>query len=69
MSESNLPGRTSPCKDCEIRQLGCHNHCPAYTLFREKLDEVAKARAKERKIREYFVDKHPIARDPARRQL
>lgn len=36
----------APCKDCKDRYLGCHDRCPKYLSFKEKVNEVKKKRSK-----------------------
>ena len=36
----------SPCKGCEQRNVGCHDHCEKYKEWRSGLDELNKARKK-----------------------
>lgn len=38
---------TTPCKDCENRQFGCHGKCEKYAAFRAKKEQEAKKRAED----------------------
>lgn len=40
-------GRTSPCKDCADRYLGCHSKCESYQEFYKKNQEEYKKRERE----------------------
>lgn len=40
----------SPCKDCEKRYLGCHDHCEEYKKFKEDWDACRTTIRKERKL-------------------
>lgn len=31
---------TSPCKECEDREAGCHGRCEKYQAYRSDLDQV-----------------------------
>ncbi len=39
----------SECYGCTERHLGCHATCESYKKFRETMDEINEARARERK--------------------
>lgn len=44
------------CMDCTRRTLGCHSRCEEYKAYREKMDRIREARAKERSAVEASVD-------------
>ena len=33
-----------PCKDCNDRQLGCHDHCERYKEFKSRLVKISENR-------------------------
>ena len=33
---------TSPCKDCQVRYVGCHSKCLKYIDFRQSMDIINK---------------------------
>lgn len=45
--------RKSPCKDCEDRDLTCHDDCPKFKRYRAKIDKANKARRAETEISTY----------------
>ena len=50
-----------PCKNCERRELGCHDNCPDYLTYRAELDEVNRQKreqnALEQRVTSYQVEK------------
>ncbi len=34
----------APCKGCKDRYLGCHDRCPKYLTFKDKVNEIKKKR-------------------------
>lgn len=53
MARSNVPGivyvsktvkDSTPCKDCNDRDVGCHGKCEKYKAFQERLREDRKKR-------------------------
>ena len=45
-----------PCKDCEVRTVGCHAKCESYNAFRKDREKKAEARHKARQIDMYMRD-------------
>ena len=41
----------APCKDCTKRELGCHDRCDDYKLFKAELERVRKNRDDELRFR------------------
>ena len=37
-----LPKGSNPCQNCTRRKLGCHDKCPDYKIFKEKVAELRK---------------------------
>ena len=38
MQEININPEKPPCKNCEMREVGCHSRCPAYKEYRSRAD-------------------------------
>ena len=38
--------KTSPCFNCEVRELGCHDSCEDYKKYRDKIDKAAENKRK-----------------------
>ena len=34
----------TPCKNCELRTVGCHGKCVSYIMYKGKMDKQAKER-------------------------
>jgi hypothetical protein len=34
----------SPCKDCEDRHIACHDRCDNYKKWKQRIDEIKKAK-------------------------
>lgn len=45
-----------PCKGCEVREAGCHDRCPAYSLWRDELKEIKEKMDWERKLDSFFSE-------------
>lgn len=43
----------TPCKDCSTRSLGCHGKCKDYAEYKQKLDELKKAKDKANVVDKY----------------
>ena len=43
---------TCPCKDCQIREVGCHGKCSSYKDWKNEQDDIRAARIQEATIRE-----------------
>lgn len=39
-------GPKAPCKDCDMRELGCHGTCDKYITYRKAQDEILTIRHK-----------------------
>lgn len=48
--------KTSPCKDCTARQIGCHGTCAPYMEFRRYRDTVKAEQYRQRETAEYFIE-------------
>ncbi len=35
----------TPCRNCQFREVGCHESCGDYKKFRKNIDEAKKAKA------------------------
>lgn len=46
---------TSPCKNCQNRELGCHAKCEAYIKFRQKRDVYIEKRWEEREKLDIYL--------------
>ena len=55
---SIYPDRSSPCKDCGDREVGCHSSCERYIAFTEARAEERKARQTEALQGMYFRDRN-----------
>ena len=44
----------SPCKDCDRRYPGCHDHCEDFKAFRAEVERVKKIRGWAKTEQEYF---------------
>ena len=53
---------SSPCKDCQKREIGCHSKCKHYIEFRHDLDEINKMKEAEK-------DGYPIMHAPIVREI
>ena len=31
-----------PCKDCEVREIGCHSRCSGYIKWKKEMEEMNK---------------------------
>lgn len=36
----NCRAKVPPCKECEVRELGCHSRCEAFLTWKAELDEM-----------------------------
>ena len=50
--------KTSPCFNCEVRELGCHDRCKEYKKYREKIDKAAECRREDYDYIGYVVEKY-----------
>lgn len=48
--------KTSPCKDCTARQIGCHGTCEPHMEFRRYRDTVKAEQYRQREAAEYFIE-------------
>lgn len=46
-----------PCQGCDIRRIGCHGWCDAYKEYRAKLDDIRTQEARDRPLKEMFIDR------------
>lgn len=47
----------SPCRNCDIRKVGCHITCLSYKEFRAKIDKANKKKQKDREVMNAFIAK------------
>lgn len=40
-------GKNAPCRDCEMREVGCHSRCKVYRQYREEQMEYMRKRYKK----------------------
>lgn len=50
---------TSPCKECEEREVGCHGRCEKYQAYRSELDKVTQV-IREQKEAEAVTDGYVV---------
>lgn len=53
----------APCKDCEERELGCHDRCEKYQTFREARKEFNRKVAEFNKYDDYVFGRKARIRD------
>lgn len=44
----------APCKDCDRRALGCHDHCEEYKEFRAEIERIKAVRGWVKNQQDYF---------------
>lgn len=47
---------TAPCKDCTVREIGCHSVCEKYICYREERTKILDER-REKASNEYWLTK------------
>lgn len=44
----------TPCKNCELRTVGCHGKCVSYIMHTVKMDRLAKERKAQCEVTDYI---------------
>ena len=46
----------NPCKDCEVRFVGCHSYCDDYKEWKRVFDHEKKQRKKEQEAEGMYIE-------------
>lgn len=47
----------SPCKNCQLRYLGCHEKCTSYRSYKEEIAKEKKFNNRHIQYKDYICDK------------